>query len=221
MLGIDVDAAANRLTVAPQVPVDWNRVAVNNVRVGDTAYHLAFDRSAGRQSFRIRATRKPDASNGERRHATEVRLAPSFPLDAKVRSVTLNGRQVQFSATRTGDIQRAEVQFDPGSDATVVYDYDEGTDVYIEARAPDPGTINKGLRILRSAADANALKLSLEGLGGREYRLGVRTPRRLGIPAGVRVIQTEGRDPMIFVTFDGPPDTYVRREVIVSLMPKK
>jgi glycogen debranching enzyme len=221
MLGIDVDAVAGRLTFAPQLPADWNRVAVNNVSVRDAVYHLAFDRSPGRQSFKIHATRSSGGGDGARRHSVEVRLAPSFPLDARIRSVTLNDRPIQFNVTRRGDVQRAEVLFDLGPDATIVYDYDEGTDVYGEARAPEPGAVNQGLRILRSLADANALKLTVEGLGGNEYRIRVRTSRRVIATAGVKIVHTEGLDPLLLIAFDGPRDTYVRRELIVPLMPKK
>jgi glycogen debranching enzyme len=221
MLGIDVNAAAGRLTVAPQLPADWNRAAVNNVPVRDTVYNIAFERSAGRQTFRIHPNRKPGDGNSPNGRASEIRLAPAFPLDATVRSVSLNGRRIQFILTRIGDVQRAEVQFDPGPDSTIVYDYDEGTDVYVETQAPDPGAVNRGLRILRSAAGPSALKLTVEGLGGNDYRLGVRTSRRVAAAAGVKVIQTEGLDPVLVITFDGPRDTYVRREVTVPLLAKK
>jgi glycogen debranching enzyme len=222
LLGIEVNAAAGRMAFAPQLPADWNRVAVDNVPVGNEVYHLALDRSPGRQTIRIQATRPADPGGAvAQAHAIQVSLAPAFPLDAIVRSVTLNGRPVQFKVTRVGDVQRAEVLFDPGPAATIVYDYDEGTDAFVEARSPDPGAVNQGLRILRSSADASGLRLTVEGLGGHEYRLGVRTPRRLGTAAGVKLVQTEGHDTMLVVTFDGPPDSYVRREVTVPLMPKR
>jgi hypothetical protein len=223
MLGIDVNEPAGRFTFAPQLPSDWNRVAVNNVPVGETLYNLAVDRSASRQTIRIQATRPQDPARAgvARTRTTQLSLAPAFPLDASVRSVTLNGRPIPFKVVRVGDVQRAEVLFDLGAEATIVYDYDEGTDTYVEARAPEPRAVNQGLRILRSAANANALRLTIEGLGGHEYRLGVRTPRMLGAAAGVKLLQTEGRDPMLLVTFDGPRDTYIRQELTIPLMARK
>jgi glycogen debranching enzyme len=223
MLGIEVNENEGRIDFAPQLPADWNHVAVNSVPLGDRLYNFAVDRSASRQTIRIQ-TAWPSASAAG--SLTELRsiqlsLAPAFPLDASVRSVTLNGRPVPFKITRVGDVQRAEVLFGPGVKTTIVYDYDEGTDVYVETRAPEPGAVNQGLRILRSSADANSLRLTLEGLGGHEYRLGVRTSRRLGAAAGVKVVQAEARDPVLVITFEGPPGVYVRREVTIPLMARK
>ncbi len=79
----------------------------------------------------------------------------------------------------------------------VVFIYDEGTDVYVEPEALKPGARSEGLRIIHSRADTNALRLTLEGVGGRSYPLRVRTPRRLGGASGVVLKAFPGQDPQL------------------------
>jgi len=105
------------------------------------------------------------------------------------------------------------------STSEIVFTFDEGTDVYVEREALRPGAGNEGLRVLRSRAEAGALGLTLEGLGGRTYELRLRTARRAGDTNGVKVTRAAGStDQQLLITFDGPQGTYARRELIVPLL---
>ena len=122
---------------------------------------------------------------------------------------------MKFETSQTGDAQRTPVSFDVGQESVAaVFSYDEGTDVYIEQEIPGPGATNQGLRVLRSRADVAGLHLVLEGLGGRSYPLLVRGPHQLLEIAGVRVTKRSPNQELV-VQFEGPPDTYIRREVTI------
>jgi len=132
--------------------------------------------------------------------------------------VTVNGRAAKFETQRTGDVQRVEVNVDSEPPiAEVVFTYDEGTEVYFEPESLKPGQSNQGIRLLRARADANALRLVIEGLGGRSYTLRVRSPRRLGEASGVKVSSGGDTNQQLLITFDGPPGAYVRREVVIPM----
>ena len=103
----------------------------------------------------------------------------------------------------------------------VMYSYDEGTDVFADQEIPAPGAPSKGLRVLRSRADQDALHLMLEGIGGRSYALSVRTPHQLGEVSGATVETGAVSATRLLVAFDGPTDTYVRRELIIPLQRRK
>jgi hypothetical protein len=102
----------------------------------------------------------------------------------------------------------------------VTYSYDEGTEVFTDQQIPAPGAPSKGLRILRSRANQDALHLVLEGIGGRSYVLGVRTPHHLGEVSGAKMETGADSTTRLLVAFDGPVDTYVRRELIIPLQRK-
>ena len=215
LLGIEVSEGGRRLTFAPQLPADWDRVQARGVSVGDARYDLTLERAMGRETIKVER-RVPVNAAG----AAAIIVAPAFPLDARIRSVTVNGKAAQFETRRMGDVQRIEVSVNAeASISEIVFAYDEGTDVYIEREALRPGAGNEGLRILRSRAEASILGLTLEGLGGRTYELRVRTQRRLSETNGVKVSRAAGHpDQQLFVTFDGAQNTYVRREVAVPML---
>lgn len=219
LLGIEAGAGGKSLTVAPQLPANWDHVTVRNVAVGAGRYDVALDRTSGRKTIKIsrRASEKSNVSRGS--GSARLIVAPAFPLDARIKSVTVNGRVTKFQATRSGDVQRGQVSINDASAVTeVVYSYEEGTEVFAEPHVPSPGATNQGLRILRSRVEAEALRLMLEGLGGVTYQLQVRTPRRLGQATGVRGVG--GRDGVknLLVTFEGSSSTYVRREIVIPLL---
>ena len=96
----------------------------------------------------------------------------------------------------SGDVQRIQVRLPsdvrraPTTD--VVFSYDEGTGVYVDAADLQDGARSEGLRVLRARADLRALHLTVEGRGDRTYVVGVRTPRRLGTVDGVAVSTPPG-----------------------------
>jgi hypothetical protein len=95
--------------------------------------------------------------------------------------------------------------------------YDEGTDVYVRRQAPEPGARSEELRVLRSRAEAGALRLLLEGRAGRSYELGVRTRRTLAAAPGATVRRAGERDFVLEVAFEATGDGYVRREVVLPM----
>ena len=84
--------------------------------------------------------------------------------------------------------------------------------MYVPRHAPDRGARSEGIRILRSRADARALRLLVEGRNGRSYDLFLRTPREPGAVEGATLVREGGRDPIVRVTFDGPEGDYSRRK---------
>jgi glycogen debranching enzyme len=212
LLGLEAGAGGKELRFEPQLPANWDQVEARNVAVGNSRYDLNLSRAAGRLT--ITATRT--AANAVTPPGKiRFTIAPAFPLDAHVRAVTVQGQEVKFEKSRTGDIQRTPVSFDMDQHRVeVVFSYDEGTDVYAEQEIPTPGAISQGLRILRSRADVAGLHIVLEGLGGRTYHLFVRSPQQLLEIPGVPVT-THGANQELLVQFESPADKYVRREVTI------
>jgi glycogen debranching enzyme len=213
LLGIEAREGGRVLGLAPQLPADWERVDVTNVPAGNAR----FDVSLARRSGRLTMTLEPRGDSASAAGSVRILLAPAFPLDAKVRAVSANGRSLPFAMRAEGDVQRAEATLDGVAGGTeVVFEVDEGTEVAWHVEAPEPGATSQGLRLLRARAETGTLRLVLEGVAGRTYTLRVRTPRQPGEVAGVRVTRA-GSGWELSVVFEGPADTYVRRDVKVPL----
>jgi hypothetical protein len=218
LFGVSIEKAGTMLQFAPQLPVNWNRVAVENIRAGAGRYDLRLERTPAGQ-MTITLDGRSGSPQGQASPLQELVVAPAFPLDATIESVTVNGRSARFDLTRRGDVQQARVAVKtPTTHTTIAFRYAVGTDVYVEPQPPAPGAANTGLRVLRSTADRKQLRLVLEGRGGQRYKLLVRTPHRIATVAGVAVKQPQNEDAALEIEFDGNPADYVRREVLLPLL---
>ena len=209
LLGIEVGDAGRHLRFAPQLPADWDRLTVRRVAAAASRVDFGLERAAGRLTITETVTAGPSPA---------LSLAPAFPLDARIRSVTVDGSAARFLAKAEGDVQRIEVDVPAGGAAPrrIVFAYDEGTDVFTRISVPDAGSASEGLRVLRSRVEGGALHLVVEGRAGRSYRIGVRTPRRLGNAPGVTVTPSpRGAD--LLVSFGGAGAQYVRRSIVLPL----
>jgi hypothetical protein len=221
LLGIEVAEGGRELRFAPQLPANWTSVAVRNVRAGTSAFDFTLRRTDRRTVVNVTWRETEIAPNGGRRRPPRLLLAPSFPLDADIRKVTVNGRGTDFDVEELGDRQFVEVEVkDVAASNEIVFTYDEGTDVFLERDQPQPGASNQGLRILRSMADEDSLHLMLEGLSGHTYSLKALSPRHLLETSGVRVLSTNTREPQqLTVSFENSAGGYVRREFVIPLKP--
>ncbi len=212
LLGIDVSGGGKKLRFAPQLPANWDHVEARNVAVGKSKYDLTLQRLAGRLTINItKLTTDPDTLS--------LTLAPSFPLDARVRAVQVQGRNVEFQTSRIGDRQNALVNFEMREQSVeVTFVYDEGSDVYVKPEIPAPGAESQGLKVLRSTAQEDGLRLLLEGRGGRTYRLFARSPHQFAETAEVKVGRSDGPDQELILEFKGSPNSYSRVDVTVPFI---
>lgn len=224
LLGVEVEDAGSTVRVAPQLPADWDKLLVKRVRAGGQVFNLSLSRAGGETTIVIDL---PEGVEAGRRPPVKFVLAPALPLDARIKSVEVNGAPVKFNVERTGDVQSALFETDSmhgrptllrGNAVTAVVRYEEGTDVYLTRVEPKPGDRNNGLRVLRSRGESAGLRLLLEGIAGREYSLNVRSARPLGLPAdaeGLTLTAAEGGGWKLVVKFEGEPGRYARREIVL------
>jgi glycogen debranching enzyme len=219
LLGIEVSAGGKELRFAPQLPANWDRIEARNVAAGDARYDLKLIRAAGRLTITITQTAFATSSPSSLSRGIErLVVAPAFPIDARVRSVMVQQRATQFEMKSTGDVQRAEVRLEVHEPTVeIIFSYEEGTEVYLVPESLMAGAQSTGLRILRARADDIALHILLEGLGGRTYTMRARTPYQLGQADGVTVKADGSSDPQMIVAFDGPSDSYVRRDLTIPI----
>ena len=218
LLGIEASAGGNALSFAPQIPADWQRVSVRNFATGRARFDFTIERERGRERVLI-ARRGTDNRNGARAVTSANNSSACVPAGCADSLSHGQWPPAKIPDRAAGDVARCEVIVEAiGAATEIVYAYDEGTEVYLQPEPLLAGQSNQGLRVLRSRADKNALRLTLEGLGGRSYTLRVRTPQRIGEASGVKVSEASGRDPLLTITFDGAGDTYVRREIIIPLL---
>ena len=218
LFGLEARDGGRTLRFEPQLPAHWDKASVNNFAAGGAKHDLSFSRTDGRVIVHINRRNTGGNAGGVTRYV----VGPAFPLDAQIKSAVVDGHPVKFVIRQAGDVQFAEVVVANVTGANeVVFNYDEGTGVYAEPQPLVAGATNQGLRILRARADATALRLTVEGLGGRDYNATVRTPKRVGETDGVTVKGAGGLYTQLTIRFTGAANEYVRRELVLPLAARK
>ena len=215
LLGLEVSDLGETVSFAPQLPADWPSVEVRRLRAGRNTFDVSLARGGGQMTIKLRPTNV--AGDAETKNSTTFRLAPAFPLDARVRSVRVDGRAVNFSPGRLGDVRTVEFDVVVRRPVDVRIAYEEGSDVYVPFEPPAPGARSESLRVLRSTAEGGALRLLLEGLGGRTYSLRLKTPHAVNTGEEFESTRVSPDEYRLDVTFDPTARGYTRREVVVPL----
>jgi hypothetical protein len=161
--------AALQLTFAPNLPADWPFLRFQRYAIGDghlsgeilqqpsqTILHVAYDGNT----------------------AVRIKLAPSIPAAARVKSVRLDGQPVKFSIHDFGSFVRVEtapVPLRASRHPTLVVEYGGGIGIVPPVPHPQPGERTSSLKILGVQSQTQNPKclvhLNLSGLGGRTYPL--------------------------------------------------
>lgn len=210
MLGVDVSDAGKTIKFAPQVPADWNEFEVKGVRAGETVLDFKVARTPGRTSVLVSRKGGPK----------KLVLAPAFPLDARIGSVSVNRKKTAFRSSTIGDTQRAEISIDLIDAVTEIgFDYVAGTEVFYSIPSLIAGAENTGLRIIRATPQQTGLSLSVEGLSGKVYVLGIRSSRPLMSVSEASVTKLIDDKYQLSISFPDDPAGYVKRSLLIPYGP--
>ena len=167
MLGLATDAKSATVTLAPHIPADWNTFSLTNVRAGDPALNLHYSRSSSIIELQIENTGTQNCT---------VEFNPAVSLRAKIRSVEMNGRAVQFHIAANSSDQHVITSVSAAKGTTTLrIRLTDDFGVSYHAELPQLGTPGEGLRIISEewTPSKDQLTLSVSGIPGRHYQLEV------------------------------------------------
>lgn len=177
LLGLEVDAPARRLTIAPHLPPEWDSLRVDNIVVGGDALSLSLRREAGRVSSRIVRLRSSGLP-------LEIVFSPALPLGARVASrgtTDVTPGDVHGSVRGTlADSGSFEVRFTGG------------WSIIPPRMRPNVGDRSAAPRVLSerlTGVTEARYVVALEGLAGRTYRFRLRAPESA---TGVSAVTSAG-----------------------------
>ena len=206
LLGLSADAPSGAFGFAPRFPADWEAVDVENIRCGEAVLDIAYRRVPEGVTVQVRS-----------RSTRPVRMtfAPVFGPGTGISGAAVNGRPVQPEI--------ADKPWDPAVQP-VLEAVLTGEDVFsidlipaFEILPPEnptrTGETSRGLRIIGwERAAGRGLKVTLEGLAGTEYSLGLIRPELVGTVTGGAI--SEGR--LIVRIPAGDAGAYLRHTVVLE-----
>ncbi len=169
LLGVEVDAPRNTITIAPHMPADWDSVTVEQLAVGSERVSFTLKRTM--QSIEVRSWR--DAPG---KPSIVVNFAPALPLGAT--GVVAAGRaRVQIS-NESGAVV-ASVQDELASESRIRLSWKGGWEVVPPEHRPQVGDRSRALRVLSERMINGKYVVTLQGRSLTSYTLRVRAPGEL------------------------------------------
>jgi glycogen debranching enzyme len=101
LLGLEIDATANRLTLAPHLPPTWNTITLRNVRVGSSQITASITSTAAELLLEMQ-------NDGP---SVETLFRPEIPLGAKLESAKIDSKNVDATLEQNAQDTHANVRF--------------------------------------------------------------------------------------------------------------
>ncbi len=206
LLGLDVDIPGRTVRFAPAFPADWDRVRVENLRVGESAVSLQFERE--RDKVRVRVASAPGSG-------FSFVFSPALGAGTTVRGGLVNGRSADAaleSPSGSPAIRPAVTCALSGTDVIEIA-FDPAPEILPPDNPTRAGDLDRGLKIVKTEARPGGLKVSVEGLAGETYQVGVLNGDLI---ASVDGAEFSGRT--LVVRFPGGrAGEFLRREIELAL----
>ncbi len=171
LLGLEADAVAKTVMIAPQFPADWDRVRVDNLRIGEAEFSLDFEKRPGR----IRMTVAADGAAGY-----AVTMAPAVGPAARILAVETNGSASEYALEKGAQNVLPTIRHTLADrELSLEVRYLPGPEIIPVTPASRVGDPNQGLRILSLVEADEVLVLKVEGLSGRSYIMNLSHPERV------------------------------------------
>src|SRR5579864_753230 len=157
LLGLDGDAAAGALSVAPHLPPDWSEVSFARYRLGASEVSGKFTRAKGMLRVRVTVEGKP----------LRILVSPALPPGSSSVSAELNGKPVAARAQPSDVDLHAFVDAGIGQQAELVLRFDEGVEILPELVAAEPGDRSHAVRLVETKVERDRITFELAGPSGK------------------------------------------------------
>jgi glycogen debranching enzyme len=207
LFGLQTDAQAHQITLAPHIPADWTSFAIRDVHVGPVAADFVYRKTPGSIVLEIQRSGSGDCW---------IEFDPALSLRSEVVSVEMNGRPLPFKMQTNDNDQHLALRFPVyGGPNNIVIRVKNDFGLSLANQLPPLGSASRSLRILSETWNParTQLKLELSGVSGRQYELGVWNPSQITSVDGGSV----GKDGKMEIKFaEGvTPGAYLKQEIVL------
>jgi hypothetical protein len=167
LLGLEVDAPAGRLTLAPRLPAEWDSVRVDNLAIGSDRVSFTVKRNGRTLLAEVWRT------DGDAARPIDVTFAPAIPLGADGVTMMvpgepvidrLPGAVVALSTAKLRERLRLGVS------------WTGGWEVATDEPAPRIGDRSSAMRVVKERMRDGHYEVTLQGRAGTTHVLRVRGP---------------------------------------------
>ena len=183
LLGIRVDAAQHKLTLAPHLDPRWAEVSLAQIAVGGARIGATLDQKQGEFDAVLTAQGGP----------VHIAFAPQIPLGATGVRAFVEGRRIAVAEERNAEEEQARVEIDlAGAPVHCRIVYSGGVRLSVPTRAPVIGQSSRQLRLTAMHLEARQLSLDADIANPDDASVDLETTWPLGAVEGGTVLPLGG-----------------------------
>lgn len=209
MLGLKPDALANKVSLAPRFPWDWDEVKVDNVLFGNHKI-----------DFKMTRTTKSTVFNFQENLETGsiMNFTPAFPLGTIITKVTMDGKSVKFDIVNTAESVNLAIEGIVVNDQTKVeISHKKGIGAIPIVNLPEIGATNKGAKIVQQKLTGKNFEVVLEGRPNSEYQFKVMSNVKVKSVTNGRIVEKQGEVYTIETKIPESTEIYMKQRIFVKL----
>ena len=216
LFGLQTDAGARRVTLAPHVPADWTWFTLDNVHAGPASLRLAYHKAVGEISLAVTRT----GGSGD----CSLEFSPAVSLRAQILGAEMNGRRVSFQVKKSDLDQHITVEVPVAAgESTLRIRLRNDFGLSLSPSLPPLGSASQGLRVLSETwtPALDRLTLEISGAQGRQYEVGIWNPAQVVSVEGAELVRTDASSARIKVTMPPSSEPYPRATIGIHFTSKK
>ncbi len=161
MLGIEPDAMKNKLSLSPRLPVNWDFINVENIKVGDNILNYKMIRSGNKTTYTFK-------HKGDKELILD--FSPSFPPLTKIKDIKINGVSENIGKTINNNFVILQLpDFYIKDSLHIEIFHSNGISVLPVISNPKPGYKSEGLRIISTDFKNNEYTINLQAKSGSAH----------------------------------------------------
>jgi hypothetical protein len=166
LLGLNIDAAANRIVFAPHLPAAWNSVSVENIKLSHAAIDLRLRRTPRALTLEIGNSGPPSA----------LEFVPELPLGSRIGRSELNHQPIAAALDTYPQETDAHLTLNlPHGISELTLAVEGGVSLLAAPPAPQLGQRSVGVHVVGMTLTGNTLTLAVDVPADRDSHLQLQT----------------------------------------------
>jgi glycogen debranching enzyme len=208
MLGLTVDAQKNKIVLSPRLPVAWDSLRAENIRIRDARFTFTMKRSGNIYSYHFSGINPANVA---------IEFMPAFPAGTVFKSVKANGRDFAFTSFTNPNFVSLLVSFNLFDAIDITVETEKGIAVLPVVAAPEPGSSSEGPRIIEEKLKGQEYFLTVEGKSGTDAVFQIYIPdQQVGNAENGTVAGRVGAYTAVGVRFEGE-GKYIQKTIKLTL----
>jgi len=213
LLGLDVDALANRITFAPRLPAAWSKVSIANISLSNASVGLVLERTT--KGLTLEIDNPGPACN--------LIFSPELPLGAHIGTASFGGQPITVNLESYPQETAARVALAvPQGKSELHIEFHGGVSMTTETPELRLGEASAGVRVVGTNLAGNLLTIKADVRSDRESRIQLQTAWGIANAEGAALATiADGVFSLTIPVSDGQPssDSYRRATVTVRFKP--